>query len=118
MDDIKEPITKNIDKEKIIFVICIVFIVVILIKIFYVILYNFKAKEVIHNTEHCSTYQTLFASELHKGDLADVKPILHQAETEMCVKAIEKKKETKSVIKKEEGKDNKVYNAITIHEQK
>lgn len=120
MDDIKEPVTKNIDKEKIVFVICVVIIVVIIVKIFYVILYNFKAKEVIHSTAHCSTYQSLFASELHKGDLADVKPILHQAQSEDCVKTVEKKKESdvKPIVKKEEPKEDKAYNALTIHEQK
>lgn len=84
------------------------------------VLYNLKAKEVIHNTEKCSTYQSLFASELDKGDLADVKPILHQAENESCVKAVEKKKEknSKSEGKKEEQKEDKAYNALTIHEQK
>lgn len=118
MDDLKEPVTKNIDKEKIIFVVCVLVIVVIAVKVFYVVLYNFKAHEVIHSTAHCSTYQSLFASELHKGDLANVKPILHQAENEDCVKAVEKKKDNQPEVKKEPPKEDRAYNALTIHEQK
>lgn len=119
MEKEKEARKIKIDKEKTIFVICLLITIFVLVKIFYLVLYNFKAKEVFHDKPVCETYKSLYADELNKGAVADLQPIIHQAEGEECVKVKEvdskKKKEDKS-IKPKEVKEDKAYNALTIHE--
>lgn len=118
MEDIKKPRKIKIDHEKVVFVICVFVTIIILVKIFYIVLYHFKAQEVFHNKPVCETYKSLYASELNKGEISNTKPILQQAETVDCVKIVDskKKKEEKPVEPKKEVKEERAYDALTIHE--
>ena len=109
----------KLDNEKIILCICIFIIIIILFKVVYIILYHFKADSVFNNKTNCATYKTLYVAQLHKGDLADIQPILYQATNEECIKNPEPKnpKEVTPVVKpKEPLKEDKAYSALTVHE--
>lgn len=117
MEDLKEPRKIKIDKEKAIFAVCLLVIFIILFKVFYIVVYYLKAQEVFHNKPVCETYKSLYASELHKGEVADIQPILHQAKNEECVKAVDTKdKKEEKVKSKETVKEDRAYDALTIHE--
>lgn len=113
---------KNItpDKENSIFFLSLLLSLIILIKIFFLIIYYFKAESIFHNTPVCETYKSLYASELNKGDSANIQPILEQAGNEKCVKPIEVKNTTNTDKqknnKKTDIKEDKAYNSLTIHE--